>query len=191
MLAAAAGTGAAWHFAGLAYALPPALLLAWLVLIFRDPVRDAPAVPLGALCPVDGTVEEVGLTDSGALGREAHRILIRINSLGTYTARCPSEGKITDLRGAAPGANLESFSGLWVQTDEGDDVVLQFRGHRFGLAPLAFLRYGERVGQGQRCAYLRLTRLAEVQLPINSRILVSAGQRVAAGIDVLARLPHP
>jgi phosphatidylserine decarboxylase len=78
-----------------------------------------------------------------------------------------------------------------VRTDEGDDVVLQFHGHRLGLAPLAFLGYGERVGQGQRCAYLRLTRLAEVQLPINGRILVQKGQKVSAGVDVLAKLPHP
>ncbi len=82
-------------------------------------------------------------------------------------------------------------SGLWVRTDEDDDVVLQFHGHRFGLAPLAFLRYGERVGQGQRCAFLRLTRQAELQLPIASRVLVKAGQRVTAGADVLAKLPHP
>jgi hypothetical protein len=27
-------------------------------------------------------------------------------------------------------------------------------------------------------------------LPINGRVLVAAGQRVAAGSDVLAKLPH-
>jgi phosphatidylserine decarboxylase len=123
---------------------------------------------------------------------ESHRIIIRVNSLGTYTARCPIEGKIMDLRGEP----LERIvtgdrAGLWVRSDEDDDVVLQFRGYRFGLAPLAFLRYGERVGQGQRCAYLRLTRYAEVQLPIASRVLVKVGQRVMAGADVLGKLPHP
>jgi len=182
----------AWQFAGLVYAAIPALLLAWMLMVFRDPIRDVPAVPLGVISPVDGTVVEVGLTDSGALNAEAHRILIRINSLGTYTARCPSEGKIMDFRVAVPNsAAVGTASGLWVQTDEGDDVVLQFHGHRFGLAPLAFLGYGERVGQGQRCAYLRLTRLAEVQLPIHSRVHVTAGQKLSAGIDLLAKLPHP
>ena len=93
---------------------------------------------------------------------------------------------------AAPeSASLGTVSGLWVQTDESEDVVLQFHGHRFGFAPLAFLGYGERVGQGQRCAYLRLTRLAEVQLPINGRVLVIEGQKVSAGVDMLAKLPHP
>jgi phosphatidylserine decarboxylase len=137
-------------------------------------------------------VVEVELTNKGALEGEAHRISIRVNSLGTYTARCPVEGKIMDFRGAVPNsAAIGSVSGLWVQTDEAADVILQFRGHRFGFAPLAFLGYGERVGQGQRCAYLRLTRLAEVQLPVNARVLVTKGQKVTAGVDVLARLPHP
>ena len=174
------------------YAIAPTIVLIYLVLVFRDPIREVPAVPLGVVSPVDGTVVGIGLTDKSVLNGEAHKIIIRVDSLGTYTARCPVEGKIMDFRvelskSVAPGG----ARGLWVRTDEDDDVILQFHGHRFGLAPLAFLGYGERVGQGQRCAYLRLTRFAEVQLPINGRVLVSEGQRVSAGSDVLAKLPHP
>lgn len=184
--------GAALQFGTLTHVGLLLILAGWLYLVFRDPQRPTPAVPLGVISPVDGTVVEVGLTDNGALDTEAHRILIRVTSLGTYTARCPAEGKIMDFRVAHPeSAALGTASGLWVRTDESHDVVLQFHGHRFGLAPRAFLGYGERVGQGQRCAYLRLTRLAEVQLPINGRVQVEPGQRVSAGVDVLAKLPHP
>lgn len=184
-------TGATWYVLGGAYASAPALASLWLFLIFRDPARDTPAVPLGVISPVDGKVIEVSLTERSALGREAHRIRIRINSLGTYTARSPVEGKIDDIRGnGADDGAPEDFRGLWIRTDENEDVVLQFHGFRFGLAPTAFLGFGERVGQGQRCAYLRLTRVAEVQLPVNSRIMVTSGQRVAAGADLLAKLPH-
>ena len=180
------------QLADVVWTLVPFIILIWLFLVFRDPLRTVPAVPLGVLSPVDGSVLEVGLTDNGALNAEAHRILIRVNLLGTYTARCPTEGKIMDFRGAVPeSASSSHASGFWVRTDEEEDVVLQFHGHRCGLAPLAFRGYGERVGQGQRCAYLRLTRLAEVQLPVNSRVRVTVGQKVAAGVDVLAKLPHP
>ena len=185
-------TGAALHYGSTLSAAFPAVVLVYLYLVFRDPVRPIPAVPLGIISPTDGVVVEVGVTDKGALDRESHKIVIRVNSLGTYTARCPIEGKIMDLHGEPLGRTVSNGAhGLWVRTDEDDDVVLQFRGHRFGLAPRAFLRYGERVGQGQRCAYLRLTRQAEVQLPIASRVLVKAGQKVTAGTDVLAKLPHP
>ena len=183
---------ATWHYIGPLWAILPAALLVYLFLIFRDPRREIPAAPLGVVCPVDGTVVDVGLMEKSALNGEAHKIIVRINSLGTYTARCPVEGKIMDFRAVLVKHQVpDSTSGLWVRTDEGDDVILQFHGHRFGLAPSAFLRYGERVGQGQRCAYLRLTRFAEVQLPINGRVLVTAGQEVSAGTDLLAKLPHP
>ncbi len=185
-------TAAAVHYLGILYAALPALLSIYLYLIFRDPKRLVPAVPLGVVCPTDGVVVDIGVTDKGALDRESHRIVIRVNSLGTYTARCPIEGKIMDLHSEPPERLvINGTSGLWIRTDEDDDVVLQFHGYRFGLAPLAFLRYGERVGQGQRCAFLRLARQAELQLPIASRVLVKVGQRVTAGADVLAKLPHP
>lgn len=180
-----------WQYVGVGFVIFPGLLLAYFALVFRDPRRNVPAVPLGIVSPVDGTIVDIGLTDKSILNGEAHKIIIRVNSLGTYTARCPVEGKIMDFRGDQPHKQVPGeTSGLWVRTDENDDVVLQFHGHRLGLAPRAFLRYGERVGQGQRCAYLRLTRFAEVQLPINGRVLVSAGQKVAAGSDLLAKLPH-
>ena len=161
----------AWQLGGLPYSVPPLLLFAWLVLVFRDPVRAIPAVPLGVLCPVDGTVLEVSLTDNSALNGEAHRVLIRVNSLGTYTARSPSEGKVMDFRGTVPeNAAIGSASGLWVQTDEGDDVILQFHGHRFGFAPLAFLGYGERIGQGRDNVRQHLKENPDIAASINKAV---------------------
>jgi len=189
MAVTAAAVVVVWHYVGFSWALLPAAMLLYLFLIFRDPQRPVPAVPLGVVSPVDGTVIAVGLTDSSILGGEAQKIILRVNALGTYTARCPVEGKILDLTSDAERTHGGS-GGLWVRTDEDDDVVLQFNGHRLGLVPRAFLRYGDRVGQGQRCAFLRLTRIAEVQLPLNARVQVESGERVAAGSDLLARLPH-
>ncbi|MBJ89205.1 MAG: hypothetical protein CMO98_05015 [Woeseia sp.] len=179
-----------WNLLGLTFTIIPILVLIWLFLIFRDPMRVSPAAPLGVLSPVDGVIVGVGLTNQGSIHPEAHKIIIAVNSLGTYTARCPAEGKIMDIRvSRKDGRTTPSENGLWVQTDEGDDVVLQFNGHRFNVAPRAFLGYGERVGQGQRCAYLRLTRVAEIQISADSRILVNVGQKVLAGVDVLGELP--
>ena len=189
ILLTAAAVVAVWHYVDLYWAGIPLAVLVYFFLIFRDPERPVPAVPLGVVSPVDGTVVAVGLTDSSFLGGEAQKIIIRVDSLGTYTARCPVEGKVLDLNADTEHAALGT-GGLWVRTDEDDDVILRFNGHRFGLAPRAFMRYGERVGQGQRCAFLRLTRLAEIHLPLNARVQIESGQRVAAGSDLLARLPH-
>lgn len=179
------------RYAGLAWAAIPLVAFALLVLIFRDPRRQIPAAPLGVVSPVDGRVTEVETLTDGVLQGQAHRIVIRINSLGTYTARCPVEGKINDLSTVElPSADYPRQA-LWVQTDEGDDVVLMFHGHRLGLPPRSIVRFGERLGQGARCAYLRLTRVAEIHVPTGGKVLVAPGDEVAAGRDILARLPHP
>jgi phosphatidylserine decarboxylase len=192
LLVAVVAFGLAWRFLDVAFAVAAALLVLIFLLIFRDPRRGIPASPLGVVSPVDGRVIDVDLADKGVLHGEAHRVRIRIDSFGTYTARAPIEGKVMDLR-SVNGDKIVDYrtNALWIQSDEGDDIVLQFHGYRFGLAPQSFIRFGERVGQGQRCAYLRLTRIAELHLPIASKILVKPGQVVTAGTDLIGKVPHP
>lgn len=190
MVLAVLGMWLAFRYASPVFMLLPAALLGLSWMIFRDPRRQIPAIPLGVVSPVDGRITAIDLVDRGVLQGEAHRIFIRIDVLGTYTARCPVEGVIKDLNTLAADKVVDyRTNALWVQTDEGEDVVLQFHGYRLGFAPAAFVRYGERIGQGQRCAYLRLTRIAELHLPINARVLVKPGQRVTAGLDVIGKLP--
>lgn len=162
-------------------AVIPGISFVLLFMVFRDPLRSVPSVALGVFSPVDGEIIEVSRTESGETGAPAQRIVISVNSLGTYTARAPVEGTIKDLGKKA----------LWLQTDEGEDVVLKFSGYRLGLAPRSFARYGERLGQGQRCAYLRLTRTAEVQMPTDGKVLVKPGQTVVAGTDVIGNVRGP
>lgn len=192
LVLAATGFVLALRFLDIAVAVASALLFFVLVLLFRDPRRNIPASPLGVVSPVDGQVVEVDLVDKGVLHGEAHRVRIRIDSFGTYTARAPVEGKIMNLR-SVNGDQVVDYetNALWIQTDEGDDVVLQFQGYRLGLAPKSFVRFGERLGQGQRCIYLRLTRIAELHLPIASTVLVKPGQVVTAGSDLIGKVPHP
>jgi phosphatidylserine decarboxylase len=192
LLLAVIATTLCAYFLGWIAALPPAVITAALYYVFRDPHRRVPAHPLAAVSPVDGVVVEVTTANSIVTGSSAHKIILRVDSLGAYTARSPVEGTILDPHGKPPDPDATlQHPGLWIRTDEGDDVLLRFHGYRFGLVPHAFSRYGERVGQGQRCAYLRLTRFAEVFLPINSRVQVARGQRVTAGSDILGTLPHP
>jgi phosphatidylserine decarboxylase len=172
------------------FAVAAAYLFLVLYLLFRDPRRKVPPSPLGVVSPVDGRVLSVEQIETGVLQGQAHRIQIEIDSFGTYTARSPIEGKIMDLRSVSADVELDyETNALWLQTDEGDDVVLQFIGYRFGLAPRSFSNFGERVGQGQRCAYLRLTRLVAIDLPIASKVLVSPGQLLVAGSDLIGKVP--
>ncbi len=192
LVLAAFAFGAAVLYLDVIFAVASALTFLILYLVFRDPRRDVPASPLGVVSPVDGRVLEVDLTDKGVLHGEAHRVRMAIDSLGTYTARAPVEGKIMDLRSVARDDVVDyRTNALWIHTDEGEDIVLEFDGYRMGLAPRSFIGFGERVGQGQRSAYLRLTRFAELHLPIDTKILVKPGEVLRAGTDLIGKLPAP
>ena len=169
----------------------PAAAFVVLFLVFRDPVRAIPSTALGIVSPVDGTIVQVDTLNEGTLHGEAHRIVIRVDAMGTYTARSPVEGLVKSLASHAAG-RYDDFptNALWIQTDEGDDVVMGFRGFPFRVAPRALVRYGERLGQGQRCAYLRLARYVELHLPIASKIAAEEGRTVVAGTDWRGTVPH-
>ena len=182
---------AALRYLDIVFAVSAGLLFVALYLLFRDPRRLLASAPLGVVSPVDGKVVAVDRAETGVLHGKAHRIRIEIDSFGTYTARAPVEGKIMDLHSVADDRAVDyETNALWVRTDEDDDVVLQFMDFRLGLAPRAIVQIGERVGQGKRCAFLRLTRYAEVHLPISSSVLVEPGQTVVAGSDLIAKLLH-
>lgn len=162
-----------------------------LLLLFRDPPRKLPSLPDAVVSPVDGRVVAVEPTDRACIEGEAMRIRIRINHFGAYTARSPAAGQVLNLRdNMAAGSRLTGQSGLWVRTDSDDDVVLLMDGPRYIGGAVAFVRYGERLGQGQRCAYIRLASHAEVYVPLKSRVRVKRGDYVSAGTDILATLVH-
>ncbi len=176
------------YYWGLLWASPLAVLCVLLFLLFRDPGRDIPPMPLAVVAPIDGRIVEISPQTDDTLSGTWTRISIKTNHFGAYTVRSPIEGTVLDVRGEMRTANLARVpSGLWVRSEENDDVVLLFPGGGL-FAPKAFVRYGERVGQGQRFAYLRLAARAEVYLPQTAELCVKKGDRVRAGTVILAEL---
>ncbi len=186
---AALGFSIIFRFWGYEWALIPALFMLCLFLLFRDPYRAVPPLPLAVVAPVDGRIVATGLVSDTVLPGDWNRIVIRVNHLGAYTIRSPIEGKILDVRDRTRGwSGGDAVKGLWLNSEEDDDVVLLFPGSYWRFGPKAFVSYGERLGQGQRFAYLRLATRAEIYFSPSARINVKAGDRVAAGAGVLAEL---
>jgi phosphatidylserine decarboxylase len=157
-----------------------------LVLIFRDPDRDIPAVPLAIVCPADGRVTSVCLTHDPYLNRRAIRVAIQMNPYGVFATRSPVDGKVLDPPNEPPGVP----HGVWLRTNEGDDIVLVMYRGRLYSTPRCYVRIGERVGQGQRCGFIHLGGVVELYLPETSRTLATAGDWVRGGSDVIAKLIH-
>ncbi len=183
-------SGLGWFEFGLAAALPPALVAAALVFLFRDPERKIPASPLGVVCPVDGVVTSLTKDRDPCLDREAFRITIQMNRLGGYSIRCPIEGKVAKQGFLADAASHpHSRYAVWLQTDEADDVIWVVESPS-PRRPHCYVQPGERVGQGQRCGFVFLGGVLEVYVPLNSRIAISEGDAVVAGESLLSTLIH-
>lgn len=171
------------HFYGLNNGLIAAVLPLLLILKFRDPGRRVPPVPLGIVSPVDGTVADVQPVADSPLGPHAQRLTLRIDTFAAYSIRTPVEGKVLEPPRSLPGCGLRR--GLWLRTDERDELIMAVHGPRLGR-PAPRARVGERLGQGHRCGWLRLGRRATLDLPGNAHLHVKPGDRVRSGSTVLA-----
>jgi phosphatidylserine decarboxylase len=170
---------------GLAWAAPLWVLTGSLVFLYRDPPRSVPSAPLAVVSPVDAWVTAVEQAHDDLLSRGALRISLRMVPWGVLSLRSPTEGKVIDERCIRAGAGARCL--VWVQSDEGDDLVVQIAGDAWRRL-WCYVQSGERVGQGQRCGFLRLAAEVQVFLPASSRPEVSTGERVTAGSSVLATL---
>jgi phosphatidylserine decarboxylase len=157
-----------------------------LAVIFRDPDRDVPAVPLAIVCPADGRVSSISMTHDPYLDRPAIRVVVQMNTYGVFSTRSPVDGKVLDPPNIPPGAP----HGVWLRTNEGDDVVLVMNRGRLHSTPRCYVRIGDRVGQGQRCGFIHLGGRVDLYLPESCRTLVTVGDWVHGGSDVIAKLIH-
>lgn len=169
------------------WSTPLWLLVGLLLYLFRDPSREVPAEPLGVLSPADGYVVSVEQVHDSYLDRQALRVSLDMRFSGVFSLRGPVEGKLVQhWRG--DGAGREAA--LWLQTDEGDDVVTVMRPGRWSWRSACYYHSGERIGQGKRCGFLLFGSRIDLLLPTRTRLAVAPGDRVLSGISVIGRLNH-
>ena len=184
--------GLVQYFYALA-AVPLWLVVLFLLFLFRDPTRKVPASPLGIVSPVDGKVVAIDTVYDTYLDRQALSISVKMGFTSVYSAHSPMEGKVLkqwlDVPHKIVGTDNEVASfAQWIQSDEQDDVVLVIETSSQVSRPQCYAQSGERIGQGQRCGFIRFGSQVEVLVPVNSRIDVSVGDSVSAGTDIIATL---
>jgi phosphatidylserine decarboxylase len=176
------------HFVGFGASIGLWVCAVLVFLLFRDPERIIPSLPLSVLSPADGRVRQIGKTHDPYLNRESLRITIDMSPFGAYITRSPVEGKVLDPPRRVGGG--QDPHGVWLQTDEGDDIVLVMNKGRLRNNPQCDVRYGDRIGQGKRCGFVHLGGRIDMYLPMNSVAVTAVGKPVHAGSDVVARLVH-
>ena len=168
-----------------------ALLLVFLFLV-RDPIQDVPSSPLAIVSPVHGRIVADNEVEDDWIKRPARQLILQMSPLDIYSLRSPIEGKVVNQWTRKPdGQHSNRLFAFRVRGDEGDEVVVVIHLNMLTAALFRFyVHSGERLGHGQRCGFLYLGGRIEVLLPLNCRLLVRPGERIASGSGVLANLVH-
>ena len=174
------------HFMGAMQSLVFWIFGLLLLVLFRDPDREIPSQPLAVVSPADGRVVTVSNEYDPYLLRQCIRVTVQMHSYGVFTTRSPVEGKVLEPPNYPETGNKPH--GVWLQTDEGDDIVMVMMRGRLNTEPHCYIRFGERTGQGKRCGFVHLGGRVDVYLPENSRLVVAEGDVVHSGSDPLAFL---
>jgi phosphatidylserine decarboxylase len=126
--------------------------------------------------------------DDPYLQRQSIRVTVQMHPYGVFTTRSPIEGKVLEPPNYPDDARKPH--GVWLQTDEGDDIVMVMTRGRLNSEPRCYIRFGERTGQGKRCGFVHLGGRVDIYLPANSRMVVAEGDVVRSGSDPIATLVH-
>lgn len=167
------------------------LLFSLGLILFRDPKCEVPSVPLAILSPASGKILSIEQTEDPWLSRPAIRVRIKISPWDAHTLRCPAEGKVMNQWSSSD--KREDFDrqyAYWLQTDEGDDLLLALGMNSAAKFTRMTIRSGERAGQGQRCGFLYFAGIIDLYLPENSRISIEVGDLVNSGTGILGQFAH-
>lgn len=170
----------------------------WLIIViglffayfFRDPVRKINADEHAVLSPADGTVLEVINKPEG----KAVRIFLSV--FNVHSQRAPVDGKITNVE-YKPGKFLPAMekdahivneqNKISIESKKGSYKVYQIAGI-LARRVVSWVKAGDEVKQGQKIGFIKFGSQVDIEMPASATIQVKEGEKVRAGITVLAEI---
>ncbi|MFZ0709685.1 MAG: phosphatidylserine decarboxylase [Terrimicrobiaceae bacterium] len=174
-----------------------AVLLLFSLYFFRDPERQPPRDETLAVSPADGLVVEVKETaENEFINQRVKRVAIFLSVFDVHVNRAPIAGEITHSK-AMTGRYLDARNPASAEVNErrtwairGKDVTVVVRQITGAIARriCAWKQIGDLVERGERFGMIRFGSRTEVDLPLETQILVKPGERVRGGETPIGRL---
>jgi len=173
------------------------VLILYTLFFFRDPDRNIPADRNAVLAAADGTVTDISeVEESEVLKTRTRRVGIFLSIFDVHTNRAPIEGRITyrqhheglclDARSQDCSEKNEAMT--WgIENPRVTVVVRQLTG-AIARRIVAWAEVGDQLAKGERFGMIRFGSRTEVYLPLTASVLVKAGEHVAGGSTIIARL---
>ena len=178
-------------FLGIPAGLFCLVLLAISAFIFRNPSYAIPPDPLAVVSPVCGRLTAIKSLEDQCLEREVLRFRLQMSFWDVHAVRSPIEGKVLKQWSAKiDGSRYRRRYSYWIQTDEGDDVVLSLSMGKWAPIVKTRLCPGERIGQGQLCGYFYFAGVIDVLVPLSSKAEAKVDDQLIAGSAILGRFIH-
>jgi len=174
-----------------------AALTIFLIQFFRDPERRSDAPASCVLSPADGTILTVGDAPEGEAPSDLPRkVVVFMSVFNCHVNRSPISGTIARYS-YTPGKKLAAFSPK-ASTDneqnsiemEGPSARVVFKQIAGALARRIVFRKkpGDHCARGERVGMIRFGSRVDLFLPESAAVAVKPGDKVKAGLTILARL---
>jgi phosphatidylserine decarboxylase len=184
-------------FASLLASLPFWLVWVFCLQFFRDPQRTITQGTNLVLAPADGRVIVVGVAQDPYLNRESLKISVFMNVFNVHSNRSPLAGKVMKrwyFPGKFVNAALDKASeanercALWLETPDGRAITCVQIAGLIARRILCYAQENQDLAPGERYGFIRFGSRVDVYLPVGAQPQVVLGDRVTAGVSVLAKL---
>jgi phosphatidylserine decarboxylase len=175
-----------------------AIVTAWCIYFFRDPVRVTPTDDNLVVSPADGTVCLLGPAvpppELGLGSEPMERICVFMSVFDSHVNRMPVSGRIARIA-YKPGLFLNADLDKASEDNERNGFVLESPHGRVGMVQIAgliarrivcFVHEGDNLATGERVGLIRFGSRVDVYLPPGARVLVGLNTTAIAGETVLA-----
>jgi phosphatidylserine decarboxylase len=173
-----------------------AALFALLLYFFRDPERISPTGERLILSPADGRVMEVRQAhEPRFLGGPGVKISVFMSLLNVHVNRAPVEGRVALVR-HVPGRFLQAFRPEASDVNEHNLIGLESCQGRVLVKRVAgilarrivcWVQISQEMHAGERLGVIKFGSRVELYLPLDVEPVVQVGDRVRAGVTVVAR----
>ena len=175
------------------------LLALALLFFFRDPARTSPPGDHLIVAAADGKVVKIEDIASPGEGQPPiKRISIFLSLLDVHITRSPVAGKVEHVD-YHPGKFLPAYRDEAASSNESNTIVIKGPAGDLLIRQIVgvaarrikcFVRAGDTVAKGQRIGLMYFGSRVELHLPPEADIRVAEGQKVKAGISVIAEIPQ-
>lgn len=174
------------------------VLILYTFFFFRDPDRNIPADRNAVVAAADGTVMDISeVEESEILKTKMRRVGIFLSIFDVHTNRAPIDGRIIYrqhhqglfLDARSPDCSEKNEAMTWAFENPRATIVVRQLTGAIARRIVAWADVGDELKKGERFGMIRFGSRTEVYLPLTASVLVKAGEHMAGGSTIIARLP--